>query len=304
MIKPSPLKAGDRVAIIAPAGPPDKEHLIQGKRILEKMGLEVVIGRHVFDMDMEEDLAALDQKRLDDLHEAFCNPDIRGIFCANGGFGSAKIAPMIDYEKIQRNPKIFWGYSDITYLLNAIQKNSDLVTFHGPMVASDLNDEHRTSETESLFSHLFTGECITYDAHTSPLNTLAHGTGAGQVVGGNLTLLTNGVGTPYQVDANGAILLIEEVAEPAFRVDLMLTHLKQAGVFDEVQGVVLGHVQVEPDEYARLRKVLQHFFSHASFPVVEHFPFGHSQPNYGVPLGVNAKLTTSPPQLVIDSGVM
>ncbi|WP_226036566.1 S66 peptidase family protein [Aquibacillus saliphilus] len=302
MIKPRALKEGDRVAIIAPAGPPDKEQLIQGKRVLEKMGLDVVFGRNVF--DVEEDLVNLDQKRLTDLHESFFDHAIRGVFCANGGFGTARIAPMIDYAKIQRNPKIFWGYSDITYLLNAIQNFSDLVTFHGPMVASDLNDEDRTMETESSFFSLFTGETSIYDSSNSPLNTLACGTGEGRLVGGNLTLLTNGLGTPYQVNTNGAILLIEDVEEPAFRINLMLTHLEQAGVFDAVKGVVIGNFQVEPDEYARLEKVLQDFFACASFPVVANFYIGHCQPNYGVPLGVNAKLTTSPPRLAIDSGVM
>lgn len=302
MIKPRALKEGDRVAIIAPAGPPDKEQLIQGKRVLEEMGLDVVFGRHVF--DVEEDLAALDQKRLADLHEAFFDPAIRGIFCANGGFGTARIAPKIDYAKIQRNPKIFWGYSDITFLLNAIQNFSDLITFHGPMVASDLNDEQRTTETVSSFLSLFTGESLTFDSSNSPLNTLAPGTGEGRFVGGNLTLLTNGLGTPYQVNTDGAILLIEDVEEPAFKINLMLTHLEQAGVFDAVEGVVIGNFQAEPDEYVKIKKVLQDFFACAPFPVVENFHIGHCQPNYGVPLGVNAKLTTSPLRLVIDSGVI
>ncbi|RWZ54485.1 LD-carboxypeptidase [Halobacillus fulvus] len=301
MNKPQALQKGDKVAVVAPAGPPDREHLMQGKRVLEKMGLEVVIGRHVF--DVEEDPATVDQKRVADLHEAFRNPAIRAVFCANGGFGSAKIAPLIDYKMIASHPKIFWGYSDLTYLINAIQKCSNLVTYHGPMVASDLNDEQRTNDTAASFSSLFTGESMTYDSHQSPLNTLVHGTGEGHLVGGNLTLLTNGLGTPYQVDSKGAILLIEEVAEPAFLVDLKLTHLKQAGLFDEVQGVVLGNFQVDPEEDVEVRKVLRNFFAHAPFPVVENFNFGHCQPNYGVPLGVKAKLTTSPPQLVVDSGV-
>ncbi|QAS51500.1 S66 peptidase family protein [Halobacillus litoralis] len=302
MIKPGSLQKGDRVAVIAPAGPPDEEQLLEGISVLENMGLEVVIGRHVYEMN--EDLAVVDQKRLEDLHQAFSDPAIRGIFCANGGFGTARIAPGIDYERIKRNPKIFWGYSDITYLLNAIQNFTDLVTFHGPMVSSDMNDEQRTAETESTFHPLFTGESQTYDSNGSPLVTLAHGRGEGRLAGGNLTLLTNGLGTPYQVYTNGAILLIEEVAEPAFRINLMLTHLKQAGVFDEVEGVVIGNFQVEPDEYAKIKRVLKDFFACAPFPVVENFPIGHCQPNYGVPLGVNAKLTTSPPRLVIDSGVM
>ena len=301
MIKPRALQKGNRVAIIAPAGPPDKEQLMQGKRVLEGMGLDVVLGNHVF--DLEEDLVALDQKRVADLHEAFFDPSIHGISCANGGFGTARIAPLIDYEMIQGNPKIFWGYSDITYLLNAIHNFSSLVTFHGPMVASDLNDENRTTETESSFKSLFTGESLTYDSSASPLETLVSGTGEGRLVGGNLTLLTNGLGTPYQVKTDGAILLIEEVEEPAFKINLMLTHLQQAGVFDAVQGVVIGNFQAEPDEYERIKKLFRNFFAGASFPVVENFHIGHCQPNYGVPLGVNAKLTTSPARLVIDSGV-
>ncbi|WLR46642.1 LD-carboxypeptidase [Halobacillus litoralis] len=301
MIKPRALQEGDRVAVIAPAGPPDREHLSQGIRVLEKMGLEVIIGRHVFQTDEEH--TTVDQKRLADLHEAFNDPTIRGIFCANGGFGTAKIAPMIDYEKIKNHPKIFWGYSDLTYLLHAIYNFSGLVTFHGPMVASDLNDEQRTEETAASFSSLFTGEIMTYDSNRSILNTLAHGKGEGRLVGGNLTLLTNGLGTPYQVDTRGAILLLEEVAEPPFLIDLKLTHLQQAGVFDDVQGVVLGNFQVETEEESELKKVLHRFFAGSPFPVVEKFHFGHCQPNYGVPFGVNAKLTTSPPQLVVDSGV-
>jgi muramoyltetrapeptide carboxypeptidase len=301
MIKPRALQKGERVAIIAPAGPPDKEQLLQGKRVLEEMGLDVVIGRHVFDMD--DDLTVLDRKRLADLHESFFDPTIRGIFCANGGYGTARIAPMIDYDKIQRNPKIFWGYSDITYVLNAIQKYSHLVTFHGPMVASDLNEEERTKETESSFLSLFKEDPFTYDASKSPLNVIAGGTGEGRLVGGNLTLLTNGLGTPYQVNTDGAILLIEDVEEPAFKINLMLTHLEQAGMFDAVEGVVIGNFQVELDEYEKIKKVLQDFFSCSSFPVVENFYIGHCKPNYGVPLGGNATLTTSPPRLVIDSGV-
>ncbi|MHC8523290.1 hypothetical protein ACPJHQ_21725 [Rossellomorea sp. H39__3] len=122
-------------------------------------------------------------------------------------------------------------------------------------------------------------------------------------MGGNMTLLTNGLGTPYQVNAEGAILLLEDVGEPAFKIDIMLTHLQQAGVFDGVQGVVIGNFQVDPDEYSRIRRVLQDFFARDSFPVVENFSIGHCQPNYIVPLGVQAKLTTSPPTLLIESGV-
>ncbi|MYL18725.1 LD-carboxypeptidase [Halobacillus litoralis] len=300
MIKPNALRAGDRVTVVAPAGKPDHEHLKQGIKVLENIGLEVTIGPHVF--SDEEGTEAVEQQ-VKDLYEAFADPSVRGVFCATGGFGSAKIASLLDYEGIKKNPKIFWGYSDITYLLNAIQKNSRLVTFHGPMVASDLNDEQRAEQTESSLSMPFIEKTMVFSDRHSSLEVLAEGEGRGHLAGGNLTLLTNGLGTPHQVDADGAVLLIEEVGEPAFLIDLKLTHLKQAGVFDSIRGVVLGNFQVEADEEEKVSKVLRDFFAYASFPVVKNFPFGHRQPNYGVPLGVNVKLTTSPPQLVVDSGV-
>lgn len=178
-----------------------------------------------------------------------------------------------------------------------------MVTFHGPMVASDLNVEQRTDETVSSILTLFNGKSSVYDSSHSSLNVISYGTGEGHLVGGNMTLITNGLGTPYQVDAAGSILLLEDVGEPAFKIDMMLTHLQQAGVFYDLKAVVIGNLQVEPDEYSRIRRVLQDFFVGAPFPVVENFSIGHCQPNYSVPLGVKAKLTTSPPTLLIESGV-
>ncbi|WP_243601504.1 hypothetical protein [Virgibacillus halodenitrificans] len=123
------------------------------------------------------------------------------------------------------------------------------------------------------------------------------------MVGGNLELLTKGLGTPFQINTKGAILLIEEVAAPSFLINAMLTHLKQAGVLDEVKGVVIGELQAVAEESKKIELVLEDFFACASYPVVRGFHIGHCQPNYGLPLGTNAKLTTAPPQLLIESGV-
>ncbi|MCA0969305.1 GNAT family N-acetyltransferase [Halobacillus litoralis] len=300
MYKPKALQKGDRVAVIAPSGLPDEEEVNQGIRQLEEMGLEVVTGQHLLAND--EDYAALEEKRRSDLHEAFLDTSIKAVFCAEGGFGSARLAPRIDYEMLSSNPKIFWGFSDSTYLHQAIQRKSGLVTFHGPMIAH-LNDRDRKEETRDTFLPLFTGDSLTYDSTISPLRVLSQGTGEGRVVGGNLAVLTSGLGTPYQVQADGALLLLEEVAEPAFRIDLMLHHLKQAGVFDHVKGVVLGDFQAEPAEREMIHRVLESFFEGADFPVVEGFRYGHCQPHYGIPLGVPAKLTTDPPRLEVDPGV-
>ncbi|MBA2174150.1 LD-carboxypeptidase [Halobacillus locisalis] len=302
MIKPNALRQGDQVVIIAPAGPPDRNQLMEGIEVLENVGLDVRLGRYVF--DAEGFLAASDEKRLADLHNAFCDPLVQGVFCARGGYGTARIAPFIDYHMIHQNPKVFWGYSDITYLLNAFQMFSSLVTFHGPMIASDFNIGKRRKETIQSLTPLFTREPIIYDARHSPLKALRPGTGKGRLVGGNLTLLSDGVGTPFQIDTNGSILLLEDVSEKAYRIDAMLHHLKQGGMFECVQGVVLGDFQADYKERVLIDKVLADFFSHCSFPVVSGYQIGHCQPNYGIPLGTQATLTTSPPRLRIESGVL
>ena len=277
MMKPNALRQGDRVAIIAPAGPPDRKRLMEGKKVLDNLGLDVRFGQYIFDADGF--LAASDEKRLADLHSAFCDPSIRGVFCARGGYGTARIAPFIDYQLVHENPKVFWGYSDITYLLNAFQIHSKLVTFHGPMVASDFNEEKKRTQTVQSLMPLFTREPITYGSSDSSLSVLQPGSGTGRLIGGNLTLLSDGVGTPFQVDTGGAILLIEDVSEKAYRIDAMLNHLKQAGMFECVKGVVIGDFQADCQERVLIQKVLDDFFSFCSFPVVTGFRIGHCQPN-------------------------
>ncbi|RWZ60530.1 LD-carboxypeptidase [Halobacillus fulvus] len=302
MRKPKTLKPGDCVAVIAPAGPPDEKKVAEGIRCLENLGLRVVMGNALF--HKEGYLAAPDQERLRDLHQAFSDPSIRAVFCARGGYGTARIAPFIDYECIRSNPKIFWGYSDVTYLHGAIQKYSGLVTFHGPMVASDLNREAIRQETYRSFLQLFHPTIQTFDYSIAPLNVLAIGRGEGKIVGGNLTLMTDALGTPYEWEVDGGLLMIEEVNEPAYRVGAMLQHMNFAGVFERVNGVILGDFKTEGEEKRKVEKLLEQFFADAPFPVVGGLPVGHCRPNYGIPLGVRARLSTSPPCLQVDSGVI
>ncbi|HJV31751.1 MAG TPA: LD-carboxypeptidase, partial [Bacillales bacterium] len=138
-IKPQRLNMGDTVGVIAPASPPDQEKLTQGIQFLEEFGLKVKLGKNL--KKKFGYLAGTDRERLEDFHEMFADKDVKAVFCARGGYGTSRFASMIDYELIKKNPKIFWGYSDITFLHTAIYQETGLITFHGPMIASDLGEE-------------------------------------------------------------------------------------------------------------------------------------------------------------------
>ncbi|WP_079480228.1 S66 peptidase family protein [Halobacillus salinus] len=301
MIIPERLKKGDTIAVIAPAGPPDPVKLREGLEYFKEVGLCVQFGRFLF--DQEGYLAASDPKRLDDFHQAFADPSIKGVICVRGGYGTARMAPFINYSLIRNNPKVFWGYSDITYLHGAIQKFSRLSTFHGPMIASDLLEEKQVSDTIRSFNQLFEPTEVCFDNSPQTLSVLQHGIGRGRLVGGNLTLVADSVGTPYQWETENSILLLEEVSEPVYRIDAMLQQLKQAGVFRHIQGVVLGDFNMGEEEPAGLERLFREFFRNCPFPVLKGIKVGHCTPNYGVPLGVEAFLSTAKPCFRIQPGV-
>ncbi|KHE70975.1 LD-carboxypeptidase [Halobacillus sp. BBL2006] len=299
MIKPNHLCAGDRVGIVAPAGPPNPRELQEGVKALQSIGLVPVIGSHVF--HKKSYLAAEDWERVDDLHQMFLNPSIRAVFCARGGYGTARIAEGLDYRLIHRHPKIVWGYSDITFLLNAIMKYSELVTFHGPMIASDLNQQSNHKSTMNSFRQLFSSEPLTFITSAPPLR---RGVGEGMLVGGNLTLLADSLGTPFEIDTCGKILLIEEVDEPAYRIDALFNHLQQAGKFRGLRGLILGNLNVEDEQRPMIDHFFFDFFKRYNFPVLQGFSIGHCRPNLGVPLGTIAFMDSHQNCFKTESGVL
>lgn len=173
-IKPQRLQKGDTVGIIAPASPPNLENLQRSIRFLEiELGLKVKLGRH---LKREYGyLAGKDDERLEDLHNMFLDKDVKAILCACGGYGTARIASAINYEIIKSNPKIFWGYSDITFLHTAIHKQTELITFHGPMLATDIGKEDADPISKQFFKQLFEPQEITYTEQFSPLEVLVEG---------------------------------------------------------------------------------------------------------------------------------
>ncbi|SFS57544.1 muramoyltetrapeptide carboxypeptidase [Paenibacillus sp. 453mf] len=293
-IYPEPLGAGDTVGIIAPASPGDAARITKAANYLLGLGLQVQFGETVY--SEYGYLAGEDQDRADELNAMFANPDIKAIVCARGGYGTARMADLLDYELIQRHPKFFWGYSDITFLHNAIFQRTGLITFHGPMLtclASDLVDPL----TLEGFKLLFGKDVPSYTEAISPLEVLIPGTGAGPIVGGNLSLLVTTLGTPYEIDTTGKLLLIEDIDEEPYRIDRMLNQLLQAGKLTEAAGIIVGDFHhcdpVKRASSLSLDEVIRHYMTKAGRPAVSGFRIGHCSPNIAIPLGLPALLDTN-----------
>ncbi|WP_198029968.1 S66 peptidase family protein [Oceanobacillus manasiensis] len=304
MICPEKLQKGDHVGIIAPAGPIDNEKIQVAVPFFEKLGLQPILGKYI--QQKNGYLAGTDQQRLEDLHDMFADPSIKAIICARGGYGTGRIAANLDYELIKQNPKIFWGYSDITYLHTAIRQKTDLVTFHGPMVVSDIARNEFDSLSASRFSQLFKSDTYTYTEEISPLHVISPGEAEGEIVGGNLSLLVSTLGTPYEIDTKDKILFIEDIGEEPYKVDGMLNHLRVAGKLEEVAGIVVGDfANATPtlDSSFTLQEVLDDYFHALGKPVLSGFKIGHCFPHVAVPFGVTAKLSSNKKTLKIEPGV-
>lgn len=308
MIYPEQLYVGDTIGIIAPAGPPNIEQVKKGMLFFEQLGLKVKLGEHI---DKRYGyLAGTDEERLADFHAMIKDPAIKGIIFAAGGYGTGRIVSAIDYELIKKNPKIIWGYSDITYLHIAIQQQAGLVTFHGPMVSTDVSKENFDDLSAELFNQLFEPTLLHYSEDISPLTIINAGEyqkASGLLTGGNLSLITSTIGTPYEIDTDERLLFIEDVDEPPYKVDGMLNQLEQSGKLANVAGIVIGDFARAEPKAGRpsltLIEVFRNFFTKLSCPVVMGFQMGHCLPNFSFPLGVQATLDTTQKTLAIEPGV-
>lgn len=245
MIHAERLFKGDTIGVVAPASPPNLKKLEKAIPFMESMGLNVKVGNYVSKVNGY--LAGTDAERLEDFHQMFHDPSIKAIFCAGGGYGTARITDSIDMELIKKNPKIFWGYSDITYLHTAIRQQTGLVTFHGPMLSSDIGQDDFDDRSAELFHQLFEPKTLSYDSRFSETETIAAGETVGPLTGGNLSLIVSGIGTAYEIDVRDKILFIEDIDEAPYRVDSMLNQLKLSGKLKEAAGIVVGGNRFQPD---------------------------------------------------------
>jgi len=304
LVKPERLKKGDTVGVIAPASPPNKENLERGLKFFADLGLKYKLGKSLY--QEYGYLAGSDEERLADLHEMFQDDEVKGIICAGGGYGTARIASAIDYNLISRNPKIFWGYSDITFLHTAIRQQAGLVTFHGPMIASDIGKEDANLISKDQFKQLFHPAELNYTNDISVLDEMVSGTAEGTLIGGNLSLLSSTMGTKFEIDTAGKILLIEDINEEPRAVDRMLNQLYMGGKLQEAAGILVGDFNncvPERELSLSLDEVLNHYIKLAGRPALKGFNMGHCSPHIAVPLGTHAQLDTASKTLIVESGI-
>ncbi|WP_347318553.1 LD-carboxypeptidase [Rossellomorea sp. RS05] len=304
-MKASPLQKGDKVGVIAPASPPNVENFKKALPFLKELGLEPVIGKHLYEKNGY--LAGKDEERLADLHDMFRDPEIKGIICACGGVGTGRIVSDLDFGLIGLNPKIFWGYSDITFLHTAIFQQTGLVTFHGPMLSSDIGLDSVPEWTKKSFDQLFGTEDVIYPESLSTIETLVEGKADGAVVGGNLTLLVNSLGTPHEIDTKGKLFFIEEIDEEPYKVDRMLNQLKMAGKLADASGIIIGDFKncdpVKQDRSLSLDEVINHHIIPAGKPTLKGFMIGHSSPSFAIPFGAHGFMDTQDLSFRIESGL-
>ncbi|MFD3447540.1 LD-carboxypeptidase [Microbacteriaceae bacterium 4G12] len=304
MNKPTALRSGDTVQIIAPASPTNYEKITAMKMKLEGMGLSVVIGKSV--LERRGYLAGTDSVRLQDLYEAFLNPNIRAVFCARGGYGSARLLPSLDFPLLSHYPKIFWGYSDITALHIAFQQQSQLITFHGPMM-EECGDENIDEETFASFEQLFAPCCISLSATERNVYPAFSYSITAPIVGGNLAVLTSTIGTPYEIQAQGKILFLEEVGEEPYRIDRMLNQLRLAGKLQQCSGVILGDFhECDPKKQTdslTIPEIMYDYIVPYGIPILSGFPLGHCKPQQGIPLGAHVTMNGAEQTLLFEPGI-
>ena len=283
MIVPKPLKKGDTIGIVAPSGPLEAKVLLLGEQFLIESGYRVVIAPSCF--EKQGYLAgASDEQRAQDLMMLFADADIDAILCMRGGYGSNRLLPYIKDFNFSEYPKIFIGFSDITYLHIFLNQKHQLMTFHGPMI-SDLI--RRNDETNQHFFEVLSGNYLIKMTNLNYYNE-QHQPVEGEIVGGNLSIICSTLATPYEINTKGKILFIEEVNEPVYVIDRLLMQLKLSHKLDDAAGIILGDFNVFDKE--KTEKLLRQMFKLSPIPVAFFIPTGHCLPHYILPLGAPAIL--------------
>lgn len=296
-IRPAKLTQGDTVGVIALSSPLKMEQLPIKLELLERLGLRYKLGKTIAEFDGF--LAGSDEERLADLHAMIADEEIQAIFCVRGGYGIGRLLDKIDYQLLQENPKIIWGFSDVTSLHVAVNQFADLVTFHGPMLSE--SSEPLDELSAKMFQQLFTPMEIHYDEGISKLETIVGGVARGELIGGNLNRLVSTLATKFEADLHDKIVVLEDIHESPDRVDGMLNQLRLARKLEQAAGFVIGDFNGVDEE--ELLKIVSHYLKPLNKPVVAGFKIGHCRPNIGLPLGVEAILDADAKVLRILPGV-
>ncbi|HZN56451.1 MAG TPA: LD-carboxypeptidase [Planctomycetota bacterium] len=308
------LEKGDTIALVSPAGPLAPESVKAASEALKRRGYTV----RWFDGRSKKRgyLAGSDEERAAAFNAAVHDPDVKAIICLRGGYGSPRILDRIDYAQLRSHPKVVVGYSDITALLIAIEKESGLVVFHGPM-----GKEWSASRGGTPFTQKYFWPLVEASAAGSPAlpafadwggdrahgmkapSKLVGGSTEGILRGGNLSVVCATLGTPYELDARGAVLFLEEVGEKPFRIDRMLNQLRLSGKLAQARGILLGVFAgcdaTDPDGDLSVSDLFLDYFSGLKVPVLFDFPAGHVPDMVTLPLGLKVRLDADAAKLTL-----
>lgn len=293
---PPPVRPGDRVGVAALSGAIDEQKLARGLENLQAMGLQPVLAENLSRRDFL--FAGSDAERLEGFHRLAADPALKAIFFARGGHGLLRVLPLVDWQLLARHPRAYIGYSDLTPFLMEVVHRLGMVAFHGPMIAADFARDLLPEEEKSLWA------CLGgHFPQLLPVDTWVRQASAqGPLLGGCLSLLTACLGTPFSPRLAGGVLFWEEVNEPLYRLDRMLTHLRLSGSLNGLSGMVVGHIVWDSDETRHglaLSDLLKQTLGDFSWPLAQGLRSGHRSPNLTLPLGLGAVMDPSAGGLVV-----
>ncbi|MEG1003823.1 MAG: LD-carboxypeptidase [Clostridium sp.] len=298
MIKGKMLKQNSTIGIVCPASCSPKENIESYVKEFENLGFNVVLGNHVYDKNGY--LAGSDKDRAKDLMDMFKDDSIDGIICFRGGYGSIRILPYLDMKVIKKHPKFFCGYSDITILLNYFASNK-FISFHGPMIKSKFNDLYTLPSLKKFMMNPTKGYIYDLSSYRKYNNNHF----SGRLMGGNLSMLCSCIGTPFEVNFDNSILMIEEIDESPYVIDRLLTQLILSSKLNKCNGILIGHITdcdnkvSSPDENFTAKEIIEKRLLPLNIPIIYGLPFGHSYPNLTFPIGCSATYEKNTSKLVI-----
>ncbi len=285
-LRPQAIVKGDTIGVVATSYSPKPGWLARGVKALERTGYGVIL-------DPEIERVRLftrdeDERRAKNLMQLWRDPAVKAVIGGTGGYGATRMLPYLDPEVFRENPKAFVGYSDITALHLWLMRKANLRVFHGPTV-DDLTPSMRDPTFASLLGALTTPR-PTAKLGRDLARAIRPGRATGRLVGGNLSLVQQSIGTDYQVDTRGAILFLEDTRDPMSYVDERLVHMRAAGLLDGLCGIVFGQLSLDRSEEDEFENFLLDLISELEVPVLMDFPAGHENPNLTIPLGTEVEL--------------
>ena len=301
---PEAFKKGDTVAMTATSFPMGPEVIKQCVRALEEEGYRVKLSRCIKEgRNFHNYLAGDGKSRAEDLHELFADSEVKAIFCLRGGYGSSHMMRYLDFDLIRKYPKPFIGYSDVTNLNVALNQFCDLVTFHGPMVYSNMVCSYDAYTKNSLYRALHMGEEMEFEnPEGKEYEVIREGKAQGTIIGGNITVLARGIGTFFQADTKGKILFLEEIEENIPSIDMFLTQMEYAGMLKDVRGTLFGNftecTNNRYDASYTIDQFLRDRMRQYEIPIMAGVQSGHDAPMGTIPLGTVCCMDTEKKKII------